>query len=42
MENWGIEKSDHTAWKMYILPTSICYSQWIRPEVTEILANAVT
>ena len=39
MGNWGIENSDHITWKLYTLPTSVCYSQWIHPEVTQILDN---
>ena len=42
MENCGIEKSDHITWKLYILPRSVYYSRWIRPEVTDILDNEVT
>ena len=42
MENWGIEKSDHIAWKLYMLPMSVCYLQLICWEVTEILDNKVT
>ena len=42
MENWGIEKSDHITWKLYILLRSVSYLWQIRPEVTEILDNEVT
>ena len=44
MEKRGLEKSDHTNWKLlyiyiYILPRSVCYLQKIHPQVTEILDN---
>ena len=42
MENWGIEKSDHITWNLYMLPRSACYSQYVLPKVTEILDNEVT
>ena len=42
MENWGIEKSDHTTWKVYILPRSVCYLRYTCPGVTGILDNEIT
>ena len=42
MENCGIEKSDHITWNLYMLPRPACYSQYVLPEVTEILDNEVT
>ena len=41
MENWGIEKSNHIAGKLYILPRSVCYLLYVCPEVTEIFGQKI-
>ena len=40
MGNWGIQKSDHITWKLYILPTSVIRHKCI--ELTEISDNEIT
>ena len=42
MENSELQSSDHITRKLWILPRSVCCSQYICPEIKEILENEVT